>query len=92
MQELFCRGLRSMKVSIFPGWPARSHLNIPEPLWSVLETGVRNRFTHPTYLKQLEYALPDEWYNIRRERESTQKQGTKLEIITWTLYLNTTYS
>jgi hypothetical protein len=30
-------------------WPAQSpHLNIIEPLWSVLETRLRNRFPPPT--------------------------------------------
>jgi hypothetical protein len=33
-------------------WPAQSpDLNIAEPLWSVLETGVRNRFPRPASLK-----------------------------------------
>jgi hypothetical protein len=35
-------------------WPAQSsHLNITEPLWSVLETTVRYTFPPPTSLKQL---------------------------------------
>jgi hypothetical protein len=35
-------------------WPAQSpDLNITEPLWSVLETAVRNRFPLPTSIKQL---------------------------------------
>jgi hypothetical protein len=39
-------------------WPAQSpDLNISEPLWSVLETRVRNRFPPPTSVKQLEDAL-----------------------------------
>jgi hypothetical protein len=39
-------------------WPPQSpHLNITEPLWSVLETTVRNRFPPPTSLKQLEDVL-----------------------------------
>jgi hypothetical protein len=37
-------------------------LNITELLWSVLE--VRNRFSSPTPLKQLEDALQKEWYII----------------------------
>jgi hypothetical protein len=39
-------------------WPAQSsHLNIIEPLWSVLEARVRNRYPLPTSLKQLEDVL-----------------------------------
>jgi hypothetical protein len=35
-------------------WPAQSpHLNITEPLWSILETRARNRFLPPTPLMQL---------------------------------------
>jgi hypothetical protein len=39
-------------------------LNIIEPLWSVLETTLRNRFPPPTSLKQLEDVLQKEWYII----------------------------
>jgi transposase len=36
-------------------WPAQSpDLNMTEPLWSVLETSVRNRFPPPASLKLLE--------------------------------------
>jgi hypothetical protein len=35
-----------------------------EPLWSVLETRVRNRLPPPPSLKQLEYALQEEWHKI----------------------------
>jgi hypothetical protein len=39
-------------------WPAKSpDVNIIEPLWSVLETGVRNRFLPLTSLEQLEDVL-----------------------------------
>jgi hypothetical protein len=49
-------------------WPAQlPDLNFIEPLWSVLETRVRNRFPPPTSLKQLEYVLQDEWYKIPLE-------------------------
>jgi hypothetical protein len=49
-------------------WPAQSpDLNIIEPLWSVLETRVRNRFQPPTSLKQLEDVLREEWYTIQLE-------------------------
>jgi hypothetical protein len=49
-------------------WPAQSpDLNIIQPLWSVLETSVRNRFTPPTSLKQLEDVLQEEWYKIPLE-------------------------
>jgi transposase len=51
--ELFHHGLKSMKVNF--NWPAHSpDLNNIEPLWSVLETRVRNRFLSPTSLKQPE--------------------------------------
>jgi hypothetical protein len=44
-------------------WPAQSlYFNIIEPLWSVLETGLRNRFPSPTSLKQFEDVLQEEWY------------------------------
>jgi hypothetical protein len=49
-------------------WPAQlPYLNIIEPLWSVLETRVRNRFPLPTSLKQLEDVLQEEWYKIMLE-------------------------
>jgi hypothetical protein len=42
-------------------WPAQlPNLNIIEPLWSVLETRVRNRFPPRTSLKQLEDVLHEE--------------------------------
>jgi hypothetical protein len=44
-------------------WPAQSpDLNITEPLWSVLETGVRKRFPPLTPLMQLKGVLQEEWY------------------------------
>jgi hypothetical protein len=49
-------------------WPAQSpDLNITEPLWSVLETNVRNRFPPRTSLKQLEDVLQEESYKIPLE-------------------------
>jgi hypothetical protein len=46
-------------------WPPQSlDFNITEPLWSVLETGVRNRFPPSTSLKQLEHILQEEWCKI----------------------------
>jgi hypothetical protein len=42
-------------------------LNTIEPLWSVLETRVRNRFPSPTSLKQHEDVLQEEWYKILLE-------------------------
>jgi hypothetical protein len=46
-------------------WSAQSpHLNITEPLWSVLETTVRKRFPSPTSLHHLEDVLEEEWYKI----------------------------
>jgi hypothetical protein len=46
-------------------WPAQlPNLNITGPLWSVLETTVRNRFPSPISLKQLADVLQEEWYKI----------------------------
>jgi hypothetical protein len=42
-------------------------LNIIEPLWSVLESRVRNRFPPPTSPKQREDVLQEEWYKIPLE-------------------------
>jgi hypothetical protein len=51
-------------LSIFP-CPAQSpDLNITEPLWSVLDTRMRNRFPPPTSSRQLEDILQEEWYKI----------------------------
>jgi hypothetical protein len=48
-------------------WPAQSpDLNINEPLWSVLETTVRNRFPPPTSLQQLKNVLREEWCKTHR--------------------------
>jgi hypothetical protein len=49
-------------------WPAKSpNLNIIEPLWSVLEARVRNRFQPPTFVEQLENDLQEELYKIPLE-------------------------
>jgi hypothetical protein len=49
-------------------WQAQStDLNIIEPLWSVLETRVRNRFPPPTSLKQFEDVFKEQWYKILLE-------------------------
>jgi len=46
--------------------PAQSpDLNIIEPLWSVLDSGVRSRFPSPSSLEQLEDVLHVEQYSIR---------------------------
>jgi hypothetical protein len=46
-------------------WQAHSpDLKIIEPLWSVLETRVRNSFPAPTSLKKLEDVLQEEGYEI----------------------------
>jgi hypothetical protein len=46
-------------------WPPQSpDLNIIEPLRSIFETRVRNRFPPLTSLKQLENVLQEEWYKI----------------------------
>jgi hypothetical protein len=43
-------------------WSAQApHLNIIEPLWPVLESRGRNRFPLPTFLKQLQDVLQEEW-------------------------------
>jgi hypothetical protein len=42
-------------------------LNVDEPLWSVLETTVRNRFPPPTSLKQPQGVLQEEWCKIPLE-------------------------
>jgi hypothetical protein len=46
-------------------------LNNVEQLWSVLETRVGNRFPPPTYLKQLEDVLREEWYKILLDTDHT---------------------
>jgi hypothetical protein len=47
-------------------WPAQlPDLNSNEPLLSVLETRVRNRFPAPTSLKKTEDVLYEEWYHLR---------------------------
>jgi hypothetical protein len=49
-------------------WLAQSpDLYITEPLWSALETRVRNRFSSPTSLKQLETVVQEERYKIPLE-------------------------
>jgi hypothetical protein len=49
-------------------WPAQSpNLNIIEPVWSVLETSVKNRLLLPTSLKQLEDVLQEESNKISLE-------------------------
>jgi hypothetical protein len=46
-------------------WPVQSpDLKITEPLWSVSETRVRNKFPSPTSLKQREDVLQELWYKI----------------------------
>jgi hypothetical protein len=49
-------------------WPAQSPVfNIIDPLWSVSETRVRNRFLPPKSLKELKVVLQEEWYEILPE-------------------------
>jgi hypothetical protein len=49
-------------------WPVQSpDLNVSEPLWSVLDTRLRNRFPPPKSLKQLEDIHQEEWYKIPQE-------------------------
>jgi hypothetical protein len=66
--ELFSRGeeYECELQSLF--WRAQSpHFNINEPLWSVLETRVRNTFPLPTSVKNLEDVLQEERYSIPLE-------------------------
>jgi transposase len=46
-------------------WPGQPpDLNIIEPLWSVLETRMRNSFPLPKSLQQRERVLQEEWHKI----------------------------
>jgi transposase-like protein len=68
--ELFSHSLKCMKVNfnIFPGQHNQQiSTNITEPLSSVLETRVRNRFPPPTSLKQHEDDVQEGWYKILLE-------------------------
>jgi hypothetical protein len=62
--------------------PAQSpDFNTIKPLWSVLETRVRNRFPPPTSLKQSQDVLQEEWYKIPLETvqnwyKSTSRRAT----------------
>jgi transposase len=57
-------------------WPTQSvDLNNIEPLWSVLEIRLMNRFPS---LKQLEDVLQEEWYKILREKvQKSQKSVSR---------------
>jgi hypothetical protein len=49
-------------------WSAQSpDLNIIEPLWSVLETKMRNSFLPPASLKQFADFIQEKWYKIKLE-------------------------
>ncbi|GFV56050.1 DDE_3 domain-containing protein [Trichonephila clavipes] len=46
-------------------WSAQSpDLNIIEPLWSILERSIRNRYPLSVSLPELLQYLQEEWYNI----------------------------
>lgn len=46
-------------------WPPQSpDLNIIEPVWSVLEKKVRDRYPPPSSLPELASILQEEWYKI----------------------------
>ncbi|GFY32465.1 DDE_3 domain-containing protein [Trichonephila clavipes] len=46
-------------------WPTQSpNLNIIEPLWSILELLVHNRYPPHVSLPQLSQYIHEEWYNI----------------------------
>jgi hypothetical protein len=63
-------------------WPAQSRdLNMIEPLWSVLETRVRNRFPPPTSLQQLEDVLQEEWYKIPLETVQNLSESIPRRIV-----------
>jgi hypothetical protein len=63
--EVVRHGLKSRKVNLTIFSDHRCHhiCVIFEPLCSVLETGVRNKFPPPTSLKPLEGVLQEEWYS-----------------------------
>jgi hypothetical protein len=55
---------RARRLTSTSSWPAQSpDLNIIEPLWSILETRMRNRFPPPSSLKQVE-DIQEKWYKF----------------------------
>jgi hypothetical protein len=63
-------------------WPAQSpDINTTEPLWSVLESTVGNRFPPPTSLKQLEDVLKEEWYKIPLETVQNLYESIQRSIV-----------
>jgi hypothetical protein len=56
-------------------------LDITEPLWSVSETGVRNRFPPPTSLKQLADVLQEERYKIPLGRVQNLYESVPVRIV-----------
>jgi hypothetical protein len=69
--------MQFLKTTVPPFTQLFSHgLNSTEPLWSVLETGLRDRFPPPTALKQLENVIREEWYKIPLETVQSCKEST----------------
>jgi hypothetical protein len=63
--ELSSRGLKSMKVNLNNSLASRVTIITSFAIfWSVWETRVRNRFSSPMFLKQLQDILQEEWYKI----------------------------
>jgi hypothetical protein len=62
---------KSMKVNFNISGQHNPDLKIIEPLWSVFETRVRNKFPPPTPLKPLEDILQEEWH--KSSLETVQK-------------------
>jgi hypothetical protein len=59
-----------------PWTPQSPDLNITEPLRSVLETRLRNRFPNPTPLKQFENVLQEECIKIPLETVQNLYEST----------------
>jgi hypothetical protein len=80
--ELFNHDLKSKKGSfnIFPGQHS-PRLDITEPLCSVLESRMRNRFPPPTSLKQLEDVLQVEWCKILLETDQNLYESIPRRIV-----------
>jgi hypothetical protein len=56
-------------------------LNDIEPIWSVLETIVRNRFPPPISLKQFEDVLQEQWNMIPLETVQNLYKSTPRRVV-----------